>query len=83
MKGISNIIASHVDSDEMAHNEPSHLDLHCLHRFLVWSAVMKGFESQNDLLATRVAITSELNVFPYRMPEIKPHCQEMYLRMGA
>ena len=27
-------MASSVDPDENAHSEPSHLDLHCLHRYL-------------------------------------------------
>ena len=31
-------MANSVDPDEMAHNEPSHLDLHCLHR-----CVLVGF----------------------------------------
>ena len=35
-------IANSVDQNEMAHYEPSHLDLHCLLRFLFWSA---GLES--------------------------------------
>ena len=29
-----NRIANSVDPDEMARYEPSHLDLHCLHRYL-------------------------------------------------
>ena len=35
-------MASRVDPDEMAHYEPSHLDLHCLHRYLFWSTGLKG-----------------------------------------
>ena len=35
-------MANCVDPDEMAHNEPSHLDLHCLHKYLFWSAGLKG-----------------------------------------
>ena len=31
---IINKMASSVDPDEMAHYEPSHLDLHCLHRYM-------------------------------------------------
>ena len=27
--------------DEMAHDESSHLDLHCLHRYVFWSARLK------------------------------------------
>ena len=33
-----------VDPDEMAHYEPSHLDLHCLHRYLFWSTGLKGLK---------------------------------------
>ena len=31
-----------VGPDEMAHYEPLHLDLHCLHRQLCWVAGLKG-----------------------------------------
>ena len=31
---INNRIANSVDPDEMAHYEPSHLDLHCLQKYL-------------------------------------------------
>ena len=31
-------MANSVDPDEMAHYEPSHQDLHCLQRFLVFKA---------------------------------------------
>ena len=34
-----------VDPDEMARYEPSHLDLHCLHRYWLWSAGLKGVAS--------------------------------------
>ena len=33
-----NGLANSLDPDETAHNEPSHQDLHCLHRYLAWSA---------------------------------------------
>ena len=32
---------SKTGSDEMAHYELSHLDLHCLHRYWFWSARLK------------------------------------------
>ena len=35
-------MANSVHPDETAHYEPSHLDLHCLQRYLCWSAGMKG-----------------------------------------
>ena len=35
-------MANSVDTDEMAHNESSHLDLHCLNRHLCWSSGLKG-----------------------------------------
>ena len=31
-----------IDPDETAHDEPSHLDLHCLHKYLFWSDRLKG-----------------------------------------
>ena len=36
---INNGKANSADPDETAHNEPSHLDLHYLHRFAVWSTI--------------------------------------------
>ena len=33
-------MANSVQPDETARHEPSHLDLHCLHRY--WSAMLKG-----------------------------------------
>ena len=36
---LSSCMANSVDPDEMAHDEPSHLDLHCLQWYLFWSAV--------------------------------------------
>ena len=38
-----NGMADSVDPDETAHYKPSHLDLHCLHRYLFRSAGVKGF----------------------------------------
>ena len=38
----NNIIANSVDLDEMAHYEPSHLNLHCLQRVVFWPAGLKG-----------------------------------------
>ena len=37
-------MANSVDPDETAHCEPSHVDLHCLQRYLCWSAGMKGIK---------------------------------------
>ena len=39
---IKNRMANSEDPDEMAHNEPSHQDLHCLQRYLIWSVMLKG-----------------------------------------
>ena len=33
-------MANSIDPDETAHDEPSHLDLYCLRRYLYWSAGM-------------------------------------------
>ena len=37
----SRTVANGEDPDEMAHHEPSHLDLHCLQRYLFWPASLK------------------------------------------
>ena len=42
-------IANSVDPDETARYEPSHLDLHCLHRHLFWSAGLKGLDNDKTL----------------------------------
>ena len=34
-------MANSEDHDEMARDEPSHLDLHCLHRYPFWSVWLK------------------------------------------
>ena len=38
---INNRMANNVEPDEMAHYEPSYLDLHCLQRYLFWSTGLK------------------------------------------
>ena len=35
------LMANCVDPDETAHYEPSHLELHCLHKHLFWSTRLK------------------------------------------
>ena len=40
---LKNRMANSVDPDETARYKPSHLDLHCLHRYLFWSARLKEF----------------------------------------
>ena len=37
-------MAISADPDETAHYEPSHLDLHCLNRYLYWSVGIKGLQ---------------------------------------
>ena len=39
-------MAKNVNPDETAHHEPSHLDLHCLHRYWFWSVGLKGLRLQ-------------------------------------
>ena len=44
-------MANSVDPDETACNEPSHLNLHCLHRYLFWYVRLKGLNNfQEDVL---------------------------------
>ena len=49
-------MANSVDPDETAHYEPSHLDLHCLHRYLFWSAGLKGFSEHTFAEAGAVTV---------------------------
>ena len=35
-------MANSIDPDETAHYEPSHLDLHCLQKYLSWSNGLAG-----------------------------------------
>ena len=42
-----NRMATSVDPDETAHNEPSHQDLYCSHKYLVWSAGLKWLRLWN------------------------------------
>ena len=43
-------MANSVDPDETAHYEPSDLELHCLQRYLYWSAGMKRFNPMTILV---------------------------------
>ena len=36
-------MANRVDPDETARYEPSHLDLHCLHKYMLMYAGLNGF----------------------------------------
>ena len=47
-----------VDPDETARDEPSYLDLHCLHMYCFWSAGLQGGLSQT--IATCLARTAPL-----------------------
>ena len=42
-------MTNNVALDETARYEPSHLDLHCLHRYLIWSARLKGLTDQTSV----------------------------------
>ena len=44
-----NRMSNSVEPDETAHYEPSHQDLHCLHRHLVWYTGMEWLNI-NDIL---------------------------------
>ena len=49
-------MANSVDPDETAHYELSHLDLHCLHRYLFCSARLNGLV--NDLWQLIIGVYS-------------------------
>ena len=55
---IQNRMANDVDPDEMAHYEPSHLDLPCLHKYLFLSIGLKGLTPYHTCLKIR---TSQFN----------------------
>ena len=75
-------MADSVDSDEMAHYELSHLDLHCLQRYLCWSAEMKRLLYYMQIFVFQISsikkITPRLNSMLFKMRfsemigEIKP-----------
>ena len=44
-----NKMANSTDSDEMAPDEPSHQDLHCLQRYLFWSAMLEELNQSKNL----------------------------------
>ena len=41
-------MANIVDPDEMAHYEPSHLDLHCWQKYPAWSTELKRLIMRTD-----------------------------------
>ena len=51
------------DPDETARHEPSHLDLHCLQRYLIWSAGIGGFSPYHFSPKILTAITEHLFCF--------------------
>ena len=52
----NNRMANSVDPDEMAHYEPSHLDLHCLQRYMYWSAGIRGLWHHSKTVASKSKI---------------------------
>ena len=56
-----NRMTNSVDPDEMAHYEPSHLDLHCLQRFLFCSARLKWFSLLPVCLRCFVSLSKYVN----------------------
>ena len=40
-------MANRLDLDVMAHDEQSHLDLHCLQKYLSWSTGLKGLRQMD------------------------------------
>ena len=54
-------MANSIDPDEMAHYEPSHLDQHHLQRFLFWSTLLKGLNSEMHRMSAQSQ--SPLGVF--------------------
>ena len=44
-------MANCVEPDETAHYEPSHQDLHCLHRYMVLDCRAEGFKAVSKIIA--------------------------------
>ena len=44
-----NRMANSVDPDEKARYKPSHLDLHCLQRYMFWSVWLKELRGHDTL----------------------------------
>ena len=44
-------MANSVDPEETDHYEPSHLDLHCLQKYLYWSSGLKGLKQFGNNMA--------------------------------
>ena len=63
-----------VDPDEMAHNEPSHLGLNCLQKYLYWSTGLKGLRtdtrSGRQLLSKEFASLTKAYFFSFQN---RPH----------
>ena len=56
-------MANSGDPDETARYEPSHLDLHCLQRYLYWSARMKRLKSDKKYgKKSRLQLTQKLGL---------------------
>ena len=63
-----NRMANSVDADDMACYKPSHLDLHvhCLHRYLFWSARLKGLVRIVVTTHTIDLITTQTPISPVK-----------------
>ena len=49
-------MANSVDPDETARYEPSHQDLHCLHKYLFRSAGLEGLNNIYILLIVKIFV---------------------------
>ena len=52
-------MANSADPNETARYEPSHLDQHCLHRYLVWSADLERLIRNTDTYSYQTGDTEE------------------------
>ena len=65
-------MANIVDPDVTARNQPSHLDLHCLHRCLFWSAWLKGLRLLIPLYVYIVIVYESIS-WDYRIKKAMPY----------
>ena len=64
-------MANSVDPDETAHYEPSHLDLHCLQKYLSWSNGLTGLTQLLYVYAEWILI-AHISLASARQNTIKP-----------
>ena len=71
-----NRMANSEDPDGTARYEPSHLDLHCLHRYLFWSAGLKVLNSKKIYFSVDIFLYLQNTIF-----FVKKHIKGTFLNI--